>query len=139
VDKRSEGKNDIVLCTCSVASKKATASDKVTDIISILEKIINCKSQKLKCMTSQFIELTPIIISLKSSRAINRINVELKTNVSEISSVSIFRVDVVNDRMSLIFIPVFKLMPLPIGVLCSRRAESNCTVTHPTLTMPRVA
>jgi hypothetical protein len=34
---------------------------------------------------------------LKSSRVINRINVELKTNVSEISSVSIIRVDVVID------------------------------------------
>jgi hypothetical protein len=46
---------------------------------------------------------------LKCSRAINRINVELKINVSEISSVSIFRVDVVNDRMSLIFIPVCQI------------------------------
>jgi hypothetical protein len=40
------------------------------------------------------------------SRAISRVNVELKTNVSYISSVSIVRVDVANDRMSLIFTPV---------------------------------
>jgi hypothetical protein len=39
------------------------------------------------------------------SRAISRVNVKLKTNVSEISSVYIIRVDVVNDRISLIFIP----------------------------------
>jgi hypothetical protein len=30
-------------------------------------------------------------------------------------------------------------MPLPIGVLCSRRAGSNCAVTHPTATTHRVA
>jgi hypothetical protein len=32
-----------------------------------------------------------------------------------------------------------KLLPLPIGVLCSKRAESNCAVTRPTLTFHRVA
>jgi hypothetical protein len=32
---------------------------------------------------------------LKPSRAINRVNVELKINVSDISSVSVIRVDVV--------------------------------------------
>jgi hypothetical protein len=34
--------------------------------------------------------------------------IKAKTNVSEISSVSIIRFDVVNDRMWLIFIPVCK-------------------------------
>jgi hypothetical protein len=37
------------------------------------------------------------IIVLKSSRATSRVNVELKTNVSEISSVSIIRVDIYAD------------------------------------------
>jgi hypothetical protein len=41
---------------------------------------------------------------LKSSQAITHVNVELKTNVSEISLVSIIRIDV-SDGMSLIFIP----------------------------------
>jgi hypothetical protein len=40
------------------------------------------------------------------SRAISRVNVELKTDVSEVSSVFIIWVDVVNNNMSLIFIPV---------------------------------
>jgi hypothetical protein len=39
-------------------------------------------------------------------------------NVSEISAACIVRVGVVNDRMS--------VMPLPIGVLCGMGAESNC-------------
>jgi hypothetical protein len=39
----------------------------------------------------------------KCSRAISRVNIELRTNVSGIPPVSIIRVDVVNDRMSLIF------------------------------------
>jgi hypothetical protein len=80
-------------------------------------------------MFSKETETNPV---LKSSQAISHVNAELKTNVSEISSVSIIRVDVVNDHMSLIFIPVCQTDPLPIGVLCSRRAESKCTVTHPT-------
>jgi hypothetical protein len=42
---------------------------------------------------------------LKCFRAISRVGVELKTDVSEIS-VSIIRVDVVNGYMSLIFVPV---------------------------------
>jgi hypothetical protein len=46
---------------------------------------------------------------LKSSRAIRCVNGELKTNVSEISSVSIIRVDVVNDHMSLIYTPVCQI------------------------------
>jgi hypothetical protein len=46
---------------------------------------------------------------LKSSRATSRVDVELKTNVSEISTVSIIRTDVVNDRMSLIFTPVCEI------------------------------
>jgi hypothetical protein len=39
----------------------------------------------------------------KSSRTTSHVNVELKTNVSEISYVSIFRVDVVNEHISLIY------------------------------------
>jgi hypothetical protein len=46
---------------------------------------------------------------LKSSRAISLVNVELKTDVSEISSVSIIRVDVMNDRILLIFTPVCQI------------------------------
>jgi hypothetical protein len=46
---------------------------------------------------------------LKSSREISRVNVELQTNVSEVSSVSIIRVHVANHRMSLIFIPVCQI------------------------------
>jgi hypothetical protein len=46
---------------------------------------------------------------LKFSRSISRVNVELKTNVSDISTVSIIRVGVVNDRMLLIFIPVCQI------------------------------
>jgi hypothetical protein len=38
---------------------------------------------------------------LKSSLAISHVNVELKTNVSEISSVFIIRVDVGSDHMPL--------------------------------------
>jgi hypothetical protein len=75
---------------------------------------------------------------LNYSRAIRCVNVELKTNVSEISSVTIIRVDVVNDHASLIYQSV-KSMPRPIGVLYSRRAESNCAVTHPTVTYHHVA
>jgi hypothetical protein len=40
---------------------------------------------------------------LKSSRPISLLNVEIKTNVSEISSVSIIMADVVNDHTSLIY------------------------------------
>jgi hypothetical protein len=43
---------------------------------------------------------------LKFSRAIGHFNAELKSDVSEISSASIIRVDVVNGRTSLMFIPV---------------------------------
>jgi hypothetical protein len=46
---------------------------------------------------------------LKSSWVITCVNVELKPNVSEISSVSITRVGVVNDGMSLIFTPVCEI------------------------------
>jgi hypothetical protein len=44
---------------------------------------------------------------LKSFRAISLADVELKTNISEISSVSIISVDVVNVRMSLIYIYIY--------------------------------
>jgi hypothetical protein len=37
------------------------------------------------------------------------VNVELRINVSEFSSVSVIRVDVVSDNMSLIFIPVCQI------------------------------
>jgi hypothetical protein len=87
-------------------------------------------SLDLAC-SGRFFFRQPDLMVLKSSRAISRVNVELKTNVTEISSVSIIRVDVVNDHMSLIFILVCQTMPLHIGVLCSRRAESNCVTDHP--------
>jgi hypothetical protein len=45
----------------------------------------------------------------KFFHSISRVNVELKTNVSEVSSVSIIKVDAVNDRMSLMFILVCKI------------------------------
>jgi hypothetical protein len=59
----------------------------------------------------------------KSFLGISRVSVELHTNVSvsELSSVSIIRVDVVNDHLLLIFI------------------VRNCGVTHPTLTYHHVA
>jgi hypothetical protein len=56
----------------------------------------------------------------KFPRPIGHVNVELKTIVSEIPSFSIIRVDVVNDRMSPMFV---NLMPRTVGVLCSRMAE----------------
>jgi hypothetical protein len=40
---------------------------------------------------------------------------------------------VVNDRVSLV-----KSTLLHFGALCSKRAESDCAVTHPTLTSRRV-
>jgi hypothetical protein len=46
--------------------------------------------------------------------AISRVNVELKANVSVISSFSVIRVDV-NDHMSLMFIQVCQPMPLPMN------------------------
>jgi hypothetical protein len=46
---------------------------------------------------------------LKSSQVISCVNVELKPSVSAISSVSIIRVGVVNDGMSLIFTPVCEI------------------------------
>jgi hypothetical protein len=48
-------------------------------------------------------EIYPV---LKSSQVIIHVNVELKTNISGISSVSIVRVSVVNDHTSLILMPV---------------------------------
>jgi hypothetical protein len=44
--------------------------------------------------------------NIKITGTISRVNVELNTNVSDIASGSIIRVDVANDRISLIFIPV---------------------------------
>jgi hypothetical protein len=44
------------------------------------------------------------------ARAVSWVSVELKTNVSEISSVSLIRVDVVNGGISLIFIPVCQII-----------------------------
>jgi hypothetical protein len=52
------------------------------------------------------LKLSRRINAPKFSRAISRVNVELNTNVSDIS---IIRVDVANDRMSLIFIPVCQI------------------------------
>jgi hypothetical protein len=48
-------------------------------------------------------------------------NIELKTNISEISLVTSIRVSMVNGHMLYQYV---KLMPLPAGVLCSRKAES---------------
>jgi hypothetical protein len=50
-----------------------------------------------------------MIALLKFSRAIIHVNVEPQTDVSDISSTSIFRVDVVYDRVSLIFIAVYQV------------------------------
>jgi hypothetical protein len=47
-------------------------------------------------------EVSRIINVLTSSQAISRVSVELKTNVSELSFVSIIRADVMNDHTSLI-------------------------------------
>jgi hypothetical protein len=40
-------------------------------------------------------------------------NVELETSVSEISSVSIIRVGVMDEYISLLFIPVYRDIPVP--------------------------
>jgi hypothetical protein len=48
-------------------------------------------------------------VVLKCSRVISGFRVELKITVSEISPVAIVRVDVVNDCMSVIFIPVCEI------------------------------
>jgi hypothetical protein len=56
------------------------------------------------------------------------------------SQVFIFRVNVMNDLASLVYIFYsVKLMPCPVGILCSRRSESNCVVTHPSLPCHHVA
>jgi hypothetical protein len=78
---------------------------------------------------------------IKSSLAICHVNAKLKAKVLEILSFPIIRIYLVNDHMSLIFIPVCQInasSSLPIGVLRSRRAELNCMVTHPTLTYHHV-
>jgi hypothetical protein len=54
--------------------------------------------------------------SAKSSWAISHVDVELKTNVSEICSTYIIRVNVMNDHTSHIYQSV-KLKPHPTGVL----------------------
>jgi hypothetical protein len=43
------------------------------------------------------LRVTQQIIALKFSRVTSDVNIELKTNVPEISTVSIIRVDVVNE------------------------------------------
>jgi hypothetical protein len=50
-----------------------------------------------------------IYLMLKSSQVIICVNVELKTNISGISSVSIISVSVMNDPTSLIFMPVCQI------------------------------
>jgi hypothetical protein len=72
---------------------------------------------------------------LTFSRAISRVNAELKTNVSEISTVSIIRIDMAKGCMSLIFIPVCQIDAFSVDVLCSRWAKSNCAVTHQTFNL----
>jgi hypothetical protein len=56
---------------------------------------------------------------LKSSQAISHINVEIKTNVSGISSLFIIRVNVVNGHIY----QSLKSMPHPFGILCSERTD----------------
>jgi hypothetical protein len=46
---------------------------------------------------------------VKFSWGHSHVNVEIKPDVSDIFSASIIRVDVVNDRMSLIVIPVCEI------------------------------
>jgi hypothetical protein len=52
------------------------------------------------CLLCKEIFRKNLVNVLKSSRAISRVNDELKTNVSEISSVFIITVGVVNDHTS---------------------------------------
>jgi hypothetical protein len=59
---------------------------------------------------------------LKYSWAISHVAVELKTNVFGIC-ISIVRVDVVNDHMSLMCIQSVKSMRHPIGILCGSKAK----------------
>jgi hypothetical protein len=47
---------------------------------------------------------------LKSSQVISYVSVELKSNVSEIPLVSIIRIGVVNDHVSLNFTPVCEIV-----------------------------
>jgi hypothetical protein len=78
-----------------------------------------------------------LINALKSSRAISRVTVELKTNVSEIFSVSFIRVDVMNYRMSLIFTPVCEID----ASSCSSIMELEGGVKmsgHPSITQVKV-
>jgi hypothetical protein len=79
------------------------------------------------------------VYSVKNCRPISRVNVELKINVSEISlfpsSGSRWWITL---RRGYLYHFV-ESMPLLIGVLCSRRAESNCAVTHPNVTYRCVA
>jgi hypothetical protein len=65
-----------------------------------------CIAFVINVFTTKILNFSRRINVLKFSRAIGRVNVPLKTSVSQISSVSIIRVGVVNGRMSLIFIPV---------------------------------
>jgi hypothetical protein len=62
-----------------------------------------------------------------------------KINVSEVSSVSIIMVDVMNGHASLMYVPLCQIDASFYVVLCSRRAESNCAVIHPTLAYHPVA
>jgi hypothetical protein len=67
---------------------------------------------------------------LKYSRAIRCVYFELKTNVSELSSISIIRVDMVNDHMSLIYIPVCQINASTY--LCTMQQEDRVKLCdHP--------
>lgn len=81
------------------------------------------------------------------SQVICHVNVESKTKVSEITSISIIRFNLVNDHTSLmhmychlpikpddIYQPV-KLMSIPISTLCRRRARSKSVQSSMTLTV----
>jgi hypothetical protein len=61
------------------------------------------------------------ICILKYSGAISRVTVEFTEDVSEISSVSFIRVDVVKDEMSLLYVhKSINAMPHPAGAHMSR-------------------
>jgi hypothetical protein len=71
--------------------------------------VVSLSVLKQATITSFHIFPTDQSTLLKISRAISHVNVEVKTNVSKISLVFNIRADVVNEPMSLIFIPVYRI------------------------------
>jgi hypothetical protein len=75
-----------------------------------------------------------VMISLKSCRAISRVNIELKSTFQRSPrSPSSWLMWWMTIRRWYLRQAV-QSMPLDVGVVCSRRAESDCMVTHLTLT-----